>query len=109
MSTYVGLWHGGSSYSLPEWNDAETFPSIKAAGEALSERYDSGRHVRFDYITRGTEHTDTPVVEIGSTLTLYVWGRNDSLADLRRVIETEGAAMADAILEIGPRGGVRRA
>ena len=35
------LWYGGSSYAAPRMEDAETFPSIKAAISACEDRFDN--------------------------------------------------------------------
>ena len=36
---FMGLFWGGHSYAMPSVDDAETFDSIEAAGEALVDRY----------------------------------------------------------------------
>lgn len=90
--TIYAQWHGGSSYSYGGIEDRETFPSLRAAREALCSRRDSGHWMpqTFAKIT-GTDTALTPCVDETSYLDLYATETSDDLIGR---------------LEFGPRGGV---
>ena len=92
-----GLWHGGSNYSAPELTDAEIFPSIVAATDALRDRADSGHWCpqTFAYADGRTVTTLTPCASDGATMALYV--SNPATTD---------DPYPFRLLTIGPRGGV---
>lgn len=103
MTVYV-MWWGGSSYSHGEMDrDLEVFPSVKRAGEALRDRYDSnGSHtVPFVYADGRSERTLVPSVSIDP------WGPTSMevyLYDPRAVTDP----YPDLRLTLGPRLGVKR-
>ena len=92
-----GVWNGGASYA-PGYQDTdlERFDSIKAAAEALKSRAFYGGHHRqtFDYVHKPADVTYTPNADDGA----HVW--------LYRTPEPDAEAFA--LLEYGPRGGVKR-
>jgi hypothetical protein len=107
---YVGVWHGGASYSAPYAEDAEYFPTIADAESAIRERRDSGHWCRmtFHYVFRAREYTLTPCAHGGGSGYVDLW-RVDSETtpdDIRGMIEN---GCPDYRLEIGPRGGIVRA
>lgn len=110
---YVGLWHGGDSYSMGEWaTDAEVFESLNHAREVVL-----ARHRNLSWMARSTHAAEwnpggsarqgnlldslaTPAVE-GSAL----WLVPASVANLS-ALESDGAYACSHQLTIGPRGGV---
>jgi hypothetical protein len=90
-----GVWDGGSSYvngTAPE--DMEVFDSITAAKTALLDRANLGHRFPqdFHFVNRDAESVLTPVAYDGR-IWLYATPTSDE---------------AFALLEIGPRGGVKR-
>lgn len=89
-------WHGGSSYTAPDVDDRERFPSLKAASEALVDRKDNGGWRQMPFRKVGATETTwalTPVVDESSYMDLYA---------------TPDSEEFFARLEFGPRGGVQR-
>ncbi len=86
MSKYLALWYGGSNYAAPDPDrsaDREYYGSIAHAGEVLKRRADNA-------------DGDTPCAdEGGPEMHLYRGGLYDENGP-------------DVILQLGPRGGVRR-
>ena len=85
MAKVTWLWHGGSSYSVPGPEDAETFPSLKAAKEAFWRR--ACLDLYYPCVT-----DDVP--EDGGPEAWVFYG-------------TEAGDYPDKIMRFGPRGGVR--
>lgn len=78
---YLGLWHGGCSYSLPDpLRDGEAFDSIAHAGRTLQSREDN-------------DDGRTPASE-GGSIELYAGGEYHENGP-------------DYVITLGPRGGVR--
>ena len=94
------LWHGGSSYAPGELpRDLEHFGSIAEARGALRDRATMGGRwpQSFRYVDRPAETALTPCADEGATMTLWTYdprGEDDPYPSL--------------VLELGPRGGIRR-
>lgn len=95
-----GLWYGGPSYSQPDRESLEVFPSISAAKRALWERYYDGdwSHCDVTYADGRVVSVLFPCVERESTeIGLFLY-------DPR---EGDGDWYPDRLLSLGARGGVR--
>lgn len=114
---YVGLWQGGYSYGLGDWqSDAELFESVEHAASTFMQRYHNSRRMvanpplarwSLDGALFGGEHVqalETPNVDEHSSLTLVPVGWGSTSGSLREVCE--GGAYSH-LLEIGPRGGLK--
>lgn len=85
MAQVFATWHGGYSYSPPSIPEhVETFASLEAARDAFQARY-------------WNRDGSTPCVDESASMALYLADPSDS-AD----------PYPDALLTIGPRGGIRR-
>lgn len=115
MGKYVGLWHGGSSYSFGYWaTDAEVFASLEHARDVFECRYRNISHMARP--THAAEWDDDGSAYVGNELpqlaTPCVEGEpNLILAPLERAelfaLEKDGYYAATHVIELGPRGGVR--
>lgn len=107
----IALWHGGNSYGAPYAEDAEEFPSIAAAEDAMRQREAHGywQQQTFRYVFRPHESAFTPVAhsEGSGYMDVYRYppGVDDEL--MRLMLECGEASMLYRI-EYGPRGGIRR-
>ena len=81
MQTYM-LWYGGPSYAVGGWDDIERFSSIKAARDAFWSRAD------FDPYYPCVENPEA-----------WIW--------YRALPPQNGDLYPDAVMTMGPRGGVR--
>lgn len=91
-----GVWNGGANYAsgtAPE--DLESFSSITAAKGALLNRATGGHWFQqdFAYVNKPAERALTPNADEGAHIWLYATAESDE---------------AFALLEFGPRGGVKR-
>lgn len=96
--TIYALWHGGSSYAHGDVEtDVETFPSIRAAVDALQDRSKLGHgwQMPFYYADGRTARVYTPNADDSS---MWLW-----FADPRGNADP----YPDRVLSFGPRGGVR--
>lgn len=102
---YLGMWHGGPSYSHGEWTDAEWFDTLADAGDAIRQR-ERGRDALFRYAVRVDQRTDTPCAHSEWSGGIYLYRITDDVtADDVESIVTGG--YPDRLVEFGPRGGVR--
>lgn len=112
---YVGLWYGGSSYSLGEWaTDAEVFTSLDHARNVFECRYRNVSHLARP--THAAEWDDngnayagnelprlaTPCVEGEPNLILTPLNSAELFA-----LESNSYYAATHVIELGPRKGVR--
>lgn len=104
---WVGLWHGGSSYSAPYAQDVEYFPSLRVAGNVLWSRFTNGDMWKqtFRYVIRGTDLVYCPTVGQDSELHLYWFPVRTSPGTIVETIERDG--YPDRVIRFGPRGGIR--
>lgn len=105
---WVALWHGGNSYAAPYADDAELFPSLRAAADAVRSRRDTGysRMQVFRYAFRQSDCAFTPCAHDDGSGGMHLFGPFESLPDdFRQYMETDG--YPDRIIEFGPRGGIR--
>lgn len=81
---------------LPD--DLETFPSLRAASEALGDRARFGHWSTqtFTYADGRTEHSLTPCADEGPEMVVYLRDPRD-----------ERDPYPDRVITIGPRGGLR--
>jgi len=121
MAKYVGLWNGGASYGAGEWAlDAEAFTSLDHAEAVLRQRYLNGHTWSGDtpHVIDWTEDPDDGAVRAvvgvkGDNLTCPAVSEGSSIILARMpaelsALEIDGVYAASYILEIGPRGGVKR-
>lgn len=98
MSTWYGLWHGGSGYAPSDPTlDIERFDSLQHAQDALYDRCRSGGSYpeHFAFINREPETVLTPGVAEEQT-EILLFGFPDC-----------AEAYPDRRVFFGPRGGVR--
>lgn len=96
MSSWYGIWYGGSGYVLSDIEtDMERFNSLYDAKAALYDRCREGSfRSRFEYVNRPPENVMTPGVGDGSYIHLYAAPDADP-------------ALPDRCVHFGPRGGLR--
>jgi hypothetical protein len=82
MRTYM-LWYGGGSYATPRYRDLEAFPTFREAKETFQDR-----ETGFDPYYPCVEQSEA-----------WVWFKHKP--------EDTGDLYPDAVLTLGPRGGVR--
>lgn len=112
MTRYIGLWHGGPSYSEGYWaTDAEVFESLAHALHVLRIRA-TGRRVSM--APRVAEWSDSGVAYAGAvsdSLTPAADGSSLLLAPVATAslesLEADGPYACSHLLEVGPRGGVK--
>lgn len=104
---YVGMWHGGASYSAPDTEDAELFDSIAQAADAMRDRRNLGhwQPQTFRYVFRERARDLTPVAhsEDSGYIQLHRITPDMSPDAIREAVET---GYPDRIIEFGPRGGI---
>jgi hypothetical protein len=105
---WLGMWHGGHSYSSPEvFEHGEAFRTIADAADALSDRYRNGDRwqCHFPLVFGEPYSAYCPGVTSDSEMWLYRVPRGMSAHDAAEQIERDG--YPDRIIRIGPREGIR--
>lgn len=102
---YIGMWHGGHSYSSGDWTDAEWFTSLSDAADAMRDRERNFRPT-FRHVMRANSTDDTPCAhsEYSGSIALYRIIHAMTPEDVQCMI---GEGYPDRLVEFGPRGGIR--
>lgn len=104
---YIGIWHGGHSYSHGEWTDAEWFGSLADAVEAIRDRRASHMvPATFRYVMRDDARDATPCAHDEWSGSLMLYRITDAVTpdDVEYMI---GTGYPDRCIRFGPRGGVK--